>query len=318
MLSVFETLGWLSRAQIWITIFDFELQGLGWSFKYILLRSLRRVPIIVINVFAILDIFAIITGKSNFPENDSITSKAVTVIDLVCTKIASVCLMIYFSLIQKKHLNLIIELKDFEMKWTDFFGQEVSKRRKRDRWAYNLEFVLLLLYIFSFTYYSLITSDNQDNNFTNIMWFIVLSLQIAIIDITALYMIEFVNVFAMSLDKLPPEKLELQHNFLFLQFLTDYFKILKMINFVYGIVLIGVLVIRLSEACITAYFLFVVTYDVPYDYIEYICFFMFAFCIWLFGNIYIMLKITTAGEYFQEKVFKLRFILIEINMYIHL
>uniref|UniRef100_A0A3F2ZEI0 Gustatory receptor n=1 Tax=Phlebotomus papatasi TaxID=29031 RepID=A0A3F2ZEI0_PHLPP len=302
MLSVFETLGWLSRAQIWITIFDFELQGLCWSLKCILLGFLRRCPIIVINSLAIFDLFVIFSGKSNFSDSDSNTSKAVIAIDLASTKIASVCFMIYFSLIQKNHLNLINVIKEFETKWTDFLGKDVFRRRRRERWIYNSEFILLLLYIFSFTYYSFITSDEQDNNITNFIWFIALSLQIAIVDITALYMIGFINVFVMTLDKLPPEKLKLIHNFLFLKFLTDFFKVLKMINMVFGTALIGVLVIRLSEACITTYFLFVVTYDVPYDYIEYISLFMIAFCLWLIGNIYIMLKIATAGEYFQEKV----------------
>uniref|UniRef100_A0A3F2ZEK3 Uncharacterized protein n=1 Tax=Phlebotomus papatasi TaxID=29031 RepID=A0A3F2ZEK3_PHLPP len=301
MLSIFETLGWLSRAQIWMTIFDYDLQRMSWT-KRLIIGFLRRLPIFVISGISCFELFFIFYGKVPIPDNESVTSETVTLIDITTIKIASLFLTAYFALMQKSHLQLINEGINLEAKWTQFFGEKVFQRRIRLRRRYNIEFLLLILYNFTYNYVFYLNWDYQQVKSLDLIWYIALSFQTANVDFTAFYMVGFINVFVVSLVKCYPEKLTPEQEILFLKFLTDYFKVLKMMNFVFGIVLIGVLVVRLIEASTTSYFLFIITYDIPYDYMGSMFLFMVCCFLWTSGNIFVMLKITTVGDYFQEKV----------------
>lgn len=303
MLSILETLGWLSRVQMWMTIFDFDLQKMSWT-KRLIIGFIRRLPISVISGISCFELFFIFYGKLPIPDNDSVTSETVTLIDITTIKIASLFLTAYFALMQRNHLKLISEGTNLEAKWIQFFGEKVFQTRIRLRRRYNIEFVLLIIYNFTYNYVFYLNWDYDQVKKIDLIWYIALSFQTANVDFTAFYMVGFIKVFVLSLDKCCQQKLTPGQEILFLKFLIDYFKVLKMMNFVFGIVLIGVLVVRLIEASTTAYFLFIITYDIPYDYMGSMFLFMLCCLLWTSGNIFVMLMITTIGDFFQEKVFK--------------
>uniref|UniRef100_A0A3F2ZDA8 Uncharacterized protein n=1 Tax=Lutzomyia longipalpis TaxID=7200 RepID=A0A3F2ZDA8_LUTLO len=302
MLSIFETLGWLSRIQVFMTIFDYELSEKISRTKYIL-GFIRRIPIIVMCGYAALDVITIFYGELSFGSNDSRTSEAVSVIDLVVIKVSSLCITFYFIFKQKRHLKLIKEEMNFERKWADLLGSEVWRRRSIDRWKYNLRAILIFLYNFSYNYVLYLSlEEEQTKNLASTFWYIVLICQSANVDYVAFYISGYFNVFSMSLDAINLDKLPLYRKLNLLIFLTEYLEIVRKLNavFVYGLLI--VLVTRLVEASTTFYFLFVFTYDLPIDYIAYIAFFALCCGLWTIGNIFVMLQITMVGDYFKEKM----------------
>lgn len=302
MLSIFETIGLLSTIQKWMTIFEYETDHKSRTVRYFW-RIFRRLPIFYAHGYAIYDIIVILKGYFFFASHESVVLMTVSVTDLLIIKFTSLLVMSFFAIMQKRHLKLLNDISHFEMKWIDVLSGEIFEKRKRIKWKYNLQFILLFLHNFSYNFYFYFQVEEQLGRQINvIIWYIAFICQSAYVDYIVFYLSGYVNVFLMSLSCLNPERLLVNDRMKFLLFLKEYFTMLKKINALFGIAIFGILVTHLTEATTNCCFILVILTDTPANNIELISMFVSLCSLWTMGNIFIMLRISKVGDYFEENV----------------
>uniref|UniRef100_A0A3F2ZD69 Gustatory receptor n=1 Tax=Lutzomyia longipalpis TaxID=7200 RepID=A0A3F2ZD69_LUTLO len=308
MLSIIETLGWLSGIQKWITLFEYNLEDKS-RFQRYFLGVLRRLPIIYINIYSIYDIIKISQGELTFISFDSVTSEAVSAIDLVVFKIVSILILIYFTIYQRKHIQIVREITNFEKKWC-YILQDVSKKRRRARFIYFFQFLFLFLFNFSYNiFFYFKIEEYMGRHLSLIIWYFALVCQSANIDFVALYLVGYINVFAMNLDIIHLKRFTDEEKLVVFKFLPQYFDAFKRIDSLFGIIIFIILMCRLVEATTYSCLVLLFSYELTLNQAEFVGLFAICCAMWVFGNILIMLHIASCGESIQSK---------EVSMFIKL
>uniref|UniRef100_A0A3F2ZD83 Gustatory receptor n=1 Tax=Lutzomyia longipalpis TaxID=7200 RepID=A0A3F2ZD83_LUTLO len=303
MSTIPDTLGWLFSFQKLFSLFNLKFKNQN-PFKKAFLLVLNRIPLFVFNIQASFDVYATLSfAVFNMGFDNSRTAFVTSILNIFFSKISFIFLTIYLAIHRKNHLKLIQAGLGFESKVSLVFGKDFSTKRKHLRKWFNFQSIFIPVYKSICSYMLLnVVNDVMPVDWLTILWYGFVICQQSTLDLTAYYIMGYINLFMHSLESFDVINLSGELQIKTLDVIEDFIRHIRQINSLFAICFMDELGYKMLEACSIFFYLFIIFSDLPIHIMQYLKLFLICCFLWIFGAIYTIFRIAHTGEKYQDNM----------------